>query len=208
MFAAIHPEIIKQPAQRASGGKSQMCLVLAVALMALAVSGCTPPQPRYTIDESPGGGSAARDADQPSRVYKAGEAFSVVPPKGYVPENPGRSFLLAFVGPRVDGFGINFNVHRERGSVAASPDKAKSILRWLLRDYRPLEEGYAIIDGRACYWLSGTFRWQGRMVRCLQYFLASHDGDDLYVLTYAAPVEAFDAHRRTFEDSALTARAD
>jgi hypothetical protein len=171
-------------------------LLPAVALM--VVLGCG--------DTAAHGPRALPPADGMARIQDSSGDFSIVPPAGYRPQDH-RHHMLAYLGPQEGDFTVNFNVTARDSNTPVSevPAGVRRVLPWLLGEWSLVEDGFVLIAGRQCYWLSSTFRWQGRQVRNLQYYLNGRS--NLYVVTFAAPAESFDHHRPSFEAAAMSMRA-
>jgi hypothetical protein len=182
-----------------------------IAAVLVSAAGCGPPQPRYSQPQ-PSQPQAAIDERhcQPGRARCDGHAFSIVPPPGYQPHEP---WPMQFMSYRAYGDAIydpNFSVMSERSDGAAiddAPRRARLRLPWVLSGYRPLEQGETTIDGKRACWLSGSFLWQGHLVRNLQYFIPGQGGA-VYIVTFASLADSFARNRPLFESSAATARAD
>lgn len=185
--------------------------LVGATLLAAAAAGCPGPG-----DASRGPSAANPAATQPAtaatdgRVENREKGFSIVPPEGYV-STPSRQHFMMFLGPGENRFTTNFSVtactDTEDTPIEQAGAKAKSVLSMFLRDYVMMEDGVTMLDGRRCYWASGTFTWEGRVVRNLQYFIRGGNGR-LFVVTFATLLETFDKHRPVFERTAQTARVN
>jgi hypothetical protein len=145
---------------------------------------------------------------EPGRVGADRHSFSMIPPEGFSQAKAGPFHFMSFLGPPGNGFTPNINV-TARGDGGLEFDDAlpriQKALVWLLKDYQTVEERVAMLDGRRCYRISGTFDWKGVEVRNLQYFIPGDD-DNVFVVTYAAEVARYDEMLAGFEASALTVR--
>lgn len=143
------------------------------------------------------------------RVFDA-SGFSIQPPEGYVSLGRSLYHFMNFVGPSEEGFGVNFNVNLQPDDgtdISLAAAKTAVVMAALLKDYVRIEDGFVTIDGQKAFFCSGTFAWEQKQCRNLQYFIRGRNGN-IYVVTFASINKTFATHRPTFERAAMTARTD
>lgn len=177
---------------------TKLHLALGLLLAASSISGC----PHQTI--APKSPEAVAPHLKPGRVYEPRESFSILPPAGYHSEGQSQWHFMKFLGPCEGDFTVNFNVRGQDDDGTAIEDagpKAKGVLDLFLRKYKRVEEGFTHIGTRTVYYSCGTFEWDGKTIKNLQYFIRGGNGR-VYVITFASPIESFPQHRPVFEKTA------
>jgi hypothetical protein len=152
-----------------------------------------------------------RAADEPGRIRDPKTGFSFVPPPGWVSsgELPHPALSFMYVGPTYAGFRANVNMSADKDDGGKFEDvvaEVKQVYPKMFPAWRVREEGPSEINGKATYFLSGSYRGGPHSVRMGQFFIRGNG--KLYILTFTSAESAFDQLSPAIAQSAMSVRVE
>src|SRR5262245_25334416 len=146
------------------------------------------------------------------RVYEKKISASIVPPKTWEQGKNVSGAYLIFRGP-VDDRSPNFNIstfsHQGAPTTTVGP-AMKNVHAKGIPDWKVVDEGFLVIDGKKSYFFSGKFtRDEGDRKRDMQsisfYVPGAGRG---YVLSFLTDAEKFEGLKPAIEEMAKSFRGD
>ena len=157
---------------------------LLAGLLAAAAVSAAPADPAATPTAAP---TAAPKHTDPGRDYYRAEGFSFLPAEGWTKQQmPPAGFFMMYTNPPAKMGNVptlTAAVNRiSLDNVDEIMEKVKKTVQAGTPPVKVVEEGKLTINGRAAFFLSGTFPGEGKTYQNLQYFILGGN-KKMYILT-------------------------